>query len=354
MAGEGTTTVSAAEAMAATMTDAIALSSRIRLARNLKDHRFPDWADDARRSEVLGLVRGALHRMSPASRLIETSGLPPPMKDYFVENRMISRDLADGRTGNAFFEAADPSVTVMVNEEDHLRIQCILPGFNLKQAWSNADGMDSALEAYLSWAWHPVRGYLTACPSNVGTGLRASVMVHLLGLRLMGDLEPAIQGLERLRFNVRGVGGEGSEASGQVFQISNMDSLGVTELDVIRRLERVVRALIRQECEARLCLLYDDPLTLEDALARALALLRNMRITATGEALELLSAMRLGVVLGQVAGLTMKKLDALTLAVQPGHLQRAEGGALSPDDRDVHRAELLRAAFAKVKLVNNP
>jgi protein arginine kinase len=244
----------------------------------------------------------------------------------------------------------DEQLAVMINEEDHLRIQAIRTGLDVRRAWEVADAVDTHLESRLAYAYTPRLGYLTACPSNVGTGMRASVMVHLLGLRLTNDLDAVIRALERMRLAVRGVGGEGSEAAGHMFQISNPGTLGQDEASIIDGLLRVVNEVVRQERQARLRLLRDSPEVLLDCLARALAVVQHARVMQTDESLDYLSALRLGVILGLIRRLTVPEIDAWVLAVQPGHLQKRLGKILEPEQRDILRATLLRDQLADASL----
>jgi protein arginine kinase len=236
----------------------------------------------------------------------------------------------------------------MINEEDHLRIQVIQPGMDVGQAWEAADALDTRLESRLSYAFSQQLGYLTACPSNLGTGLRASVMVHLLGLRLSDELDAVLRALERLRLAVRGVGGEGSEAAGHMFQISNMGTLGQDDKRVIGELMGHVEAVVRAERQARLRLMRDCPVRLQDCVARALALLQQARVMQTEEAIDYLSALRLGVEMGMLRRLDVAGADALMLAVQPGNLQQRLGEAAEPEQRDPFRADWLRKQLAAV------
>jgi len=238
----------------------------------------------------------------------------------------------------------------MINEEDHLRIQGFAAGLDMDSAWQTADRLDTRLERHLEYAWSPRLGYLTACPSNVGTGLRASAMLHLLGLRLLGEEEAVVRGLERLRLMVRGIGGEGSEAAGQIYQISNMDSLGVDERTIVQRVARICEEVIRQERNARERLIRESPLVLTDCLARSLSVLQSARLLSTSEALEFLSAMRLGASLGLFSRAKPAEVDKLILMMQPGHLQKGLGTALTSDERDEMRADFLRRKMASVKL----
>ena len=332
------------------LADDIAMRCRVRLARNLSDERFPDWATERDRERVFGKVRDALHVEAPDFRVEPVSAFEEQDRDVLFESHLISKDLLERAAGGGVAYAPDGSTCVMINEEDHLRIQGFSAGLDMQAAWQAADALDTRLERHLNYAWTPKLGYLTACPSNVGTGLRASAMLHLLGLRLIGEIEPVVRGLERMRLLVRGIGGEGSEAAGQIYQISNMDTLGVDEAMIVQRVTRVCAEVVRQEHNARLRLIQESPLVLVDCLARSLSVLQNARLLATFEALEFLSAMRLGASMGLCTRLKVREVDKLILLMQPGHLQKGMGTAMTSEERDEMRADFLSRKVANVKL----
>ena len=334
----------------AVASDDIAMSCRVRLARNLAGERFPDWATERDRERVFAKVGEALKAEAPALRVSSVAKFEEQERDVLCESHLISKDLLERAAGGGVAYAADGSLCVMVNEEDHLRIQGFAGGLDMQKAWQMADALDTRLEHHLDYAWTPELGYLTACPSNVGTGLRASAMLHLLGLRLLGEIEPVVRGLERMRLLVRGIGGEGSEAAGQIYQISNMDTLGVDETTIVQRVTRICAEVVRQEHNARVRLIQESPLVLVDCLARSLSVLQNARLLATFEALEFLSAMRLGASLGLCTRLKVQDVDKLILLMQPGHLQKGMGTAMTSDERDEMRAEFLSRKVANVKL----
>ena len=328
----------------------IAMSCRVRLARNLADERFPDWATERDRERVLDAVRGALEKEAPELGMVPIAGIEAQDRDILYESRLISRELMERAAGGGMAIAQDGSACVMINEEDHLRIQGFAHGLDMQTAWRRADELDMRLERHLTYAWSPRLGYLTACPSNVGTGLRAGVMLHLLGLRLWDEIESVVTALERMRLLVRGIGGEGSEAAGQIYQVSNMDTLGTDEAGIIRRVMRICTEIVRQEYNARVRLLQESPLILADCLARSLSILQNARLLATAEALEFLSALRLGAAMGLCTRLKVADVDALILMMQPGHLQKGLGAEMSSDERDEMRADFLSRKVAHVKL----
>ncbi len=330
--------------------DDIAMSCRVRLARNLKGERFPDWATEADRARVFTQVRNALRVEKPQARAALIDGLDEQERNVLCESHLISKELLGRPIGGGVAFEADKSYCVMINEEDHLRIQGFAIGLDMQKAWRTADELDTRLEKYLEYAWSARLGYLTACPSNVGTGLRAGAMLHLMGLRLLGEIDPVIRGLERMRLLVRGVCGEGSEAAGQIYQISNMDTLGVDEASIVSRVQRISFEVVRQEHNARVRLIQDSPLVLVDCLARSLSVLQNARLLSTSEALEFLSAIRLGAALKLCTRMSVANVDDLILVMQPGHLQKCQGAAMTSDERDEQRAVFLRRQMTGVRL----
>ena len=328
----------------------IAMSCRVRLARNLAGERFPDWATEGDRERVFAKVRAALEAEKTGMTLEPVTSFDARHLEMLREAHLISKDLLERAAGGGIAYLEKSPVCIMVNEEDHLRIQGFSDGLDMQTAWQRADALDTLLERELNYAWSPRLGYLTACPSNVGTGLRASAMVHLLGLRLLGEIEAVVRGLERMRLLVRGIGGEGSEAAGQIYQISNMDTLGVSEELTVQRVARISGEVVRQEYNARVRLIQETPLVLMDCLARSLSVLQNARLLSTVEALEFLSAMRLGVSLGFFTRLKVLDVDKLILLMQPGHMQKGMKTSLVSEERDEVRAGFLSRKLANVKL----
>jgi len=322
----------------------IIVSSRVRLARNLRGERFPDWASEQERVDVLRRVGAAAVQAAehPDAKVIPIAQVDGVRMETMLERSIISRDLVDRGAGAGVVYGGIRALSVMINEEDHIRIQAFSPGLALSRAWEIADAFDTRLEKLVPYAFSDRLGYLTACPSNIGTGMRASVMVHLPGLRVSGELEAVIRGLERLRFTVRGIGGEGSAASGHRFQISNQGTLGLEERAVIASLERVAVEVARHEGLARKRALRDMPVVVKDCVARALAILQHAHLIQADEALDYLSAVRMGVEMGMIQDADPDRLEMLELMVQPGHLQNYVKEELDPEQRDMRRADMLR------------
>jgi protein arginine kinase len=324
--------------------DEIAISSRVRLARNLLGHSFPGWADRNERREVCDTLCRAFADMPCLThpRIIRMESVEDVDRAVLLEKRVISRELFEKGDGSALVLAEEEGIAVMVNEEDHLRLQAIAPGMDLGAVWDRIDKVDSALDGRVPYAFSSTLGYLTACPSNVGTALRASVMLHLSGLKLTNDLDGVLNGVEKLGYAVRGLMGEGTDASGNLFQISNQGTLGQTEQTIIDGLTGLVEEVVRHERNARTRLMEGRRDDVLDHVARAYGVLLNARILPSGEAIELLCALRLGVELGLVRHMPAERVHELLLLTQPGHLQKMAGSALGPEARDVVRATLVR------------
>lgn len=318
------------------------ISSRIRLARNLSEYAFPGWADEEKKRAVWERVSQIFESMAPSFIRLGMGEATDLEKEILFERHLISQELAGKEAGCGVFVSHDECLSVMVNEEDHIRIQSLQPGLNLLQAWKDADQMDDQLESELTYAFSPKLGYLTSCPSNVGTGMRASVMLHLPGLVLMEEMEPVINGISKIGLAVRGMWGEGTESAGNMFQISNQITLGRREDEIIAHLEQIVLELIEHENNARLRLMNDRAPTVEDHVARAFGILSNARMMTSAEALNLLSTLRLGLDLGLVDQFSQREIDMLFIAIQPAHLQKLQNRNLDPDDRDIMRADMLR------------
>jgi protein arginine kinase len=237
----------------------------------------------------------------------------------------------------------------MINEEDHLRLQVLQPGLELRRAWAALDRLDTGLERHLTYAFSPTLGYLTACPSNVGTGMRASVMMHLSGLRLTGEAEQVVQGLSRTGFAVRGAFGEGSDAFGGLYQVSNQTTLGVSEADTLARLEDMVRTLVQLERHARQRLLELPEPRLADHVGRVFGVFSYARLLSAGEAMDIIAGLRLGLEFDMVSGTDESRLEDAMLRIQPGHLQREAKRVLTAAERDVFRAGYIRRVLTGVE-----
>ena len=322
----------------------IVMSSRIRLARNLKDVPFPQWARRPQRVDVLTRVEGAVKKSKflKNALVLRFSELKELDRLFLVERHLISRDHASSAHEKAAVIGDREIVAIMVNEEDHLRFQVLQSGFNLQEAWAVLSRIDAELESTLSYAFAPEWGYLTACPTNVGTGMRASCMLHLPCLVMTKQIDRVLHALTKLGLTARGLYGEGTEATGNFFQLSNQVSLGLSEAEILDNLERLIKQVVEQEEAARKALINQSRGALEDRIWRAYGTLKSAHLITSNETVELLSLVRLGVDLGLIPTLDRGIVNRLFIQTQPAHLQKLEGHALNPSERDTRRATLLR------------
>src|SRR5471032_3235806 len=327
---------------------AIVLMTRIRLARNLAGQPFPGWAKPAQREKILDACRTAVTSTAAMKRglAVGVGELGELEKKILVERHLISRELSGSKQGSGVIISKDQTFSVMINEEDHLRIQMLRSGFQLKKAWAAINEMDSALEESLDFAFSPDLGYLTACPTNLGTGMRASAMMHLPALVISAQMERVVRAVNQLGLVVRGLFGEGSDASGSIFQISNQTTLGESEEQILQRLGSVLNTINEHELNARAKLLETDAHKLLDKVGRAYGILQHSHLLSSSEAMNLLSLLRLGIDLGVFPAATRAVTDRLLIEAQPGHLQHAARHDLDPGARDLLRARLLRSEFA--------
>ncbi|AGX02137.1 MULTISPECIES: protein arginine kinase [Bacillaceae] len=324
----------------------IVLSSRIRLARNMNIYKFPTLFSNEEGQSIIEDIR-KISTEKPFKglgglELLEMGSLQPLQKRVLVEKHLISPNLAEQSPYGACLLSENEEVSIMVNEEDHIRIQCLFPAFRLTEALEMANKLDDWLEENLEFAFDEDYGYLTSCPTNVGTGLRASVMMHLPGLMLTHQMNRIIPAINQLGLVVRGTYGEGSEALGNIFQVSNQITLGKSEEDIVEDLKSVVGQLIAQERYAREALAKTSNIQLEDRVYRSYGILSNSRIIESKEAAKCLSDVRLGIDMGYIKDIPKNILNELMILTQPGFLQQYAGGPLRPEERDIRRAALIR------------
>ena len=332
----------------------VVLSTRIRLARNLQGHAFGPRARVNDREAVLEQTRRAMDKVEllAGSTLLALPDLDHRSRGMLLERRLASRELlGDVKVGpsraTAVLLAAQDPLSVMVNEEDHLRLQGLVSGLRLKEAWDRVDRLDEELGQELPFAYHPEFGFLTSCPTNVGSGLRASVLVHLPGLVLTKEIGKVLQGLGQVGLTFRGLYGEGSEVVGNFFQLSNQTTLGKSEEELVEHLDKIVRQVIQYEDQARQVLLRDAPQVTEDKIWRAYGLLQYARSLPFEELMNLLSGIRLGVGLKLLPELRVYTLNKLMIFTQTAHLEQAAGRDLSPGECDAHRAAYVRSVLSK-------
>jgi protein arginine kinase len=324
----------------------VAISSRIRLARNVAAFPFLGKCSRPQRQKLEQLI----------SSTILSAGLAPKVfyvnldqsieldRQLLVERHLISKPLAAAEGARGVAITAEENAAIMVNEEDHLRIQVLRSGLQLDAAWEQINQIDDKLEEQLDFSFHSRFGYLTACPTNVGTGLRVSVMLHLPALKLTGEIEKVFRAAKDMRLAVRGLYGEGTEATGDFYQISNQTTLGKSEEDIISDFRTgVIPKIIDYEHHARKLLASERGTSLDDKVHRALGLLRSARLLTTDEVLFALSHVRLGVNMGRVKDVDIRAVNDLFLQTQPAHLQKILGRTMDGDVRRAQRADFIRA-----------
>ena len=332
----------------------IALSTRVRLARNLRDFPFPGRAESGQKKAVLSKCMEALEKVKnlKTSISVELDELSELDRQILVERHLISLELSQSDESGGVVLSDDRSCSVMVNEEDHLRIQVLSNGLNFDKVWKLADSLDSGIESNVDYAFDSQLGFLTACPTNLGTGMRASVMMHLPGLVMSKNMDKVINAVSHLGIAVRGLFGEGSDASGSIFQISNQQTLGESESAILERLQDTLENIVQQEKMAREKLMEDDGLRLVDKISRAVGSLKHCHLIQSSEAMDHLSLIRLAADLGFFPEKFRALADRMFIEVQPGHVQLSAGKPIEPGERDRLRADTLRKEFLRMPQLN--
>ena len=332
----------------------IALSTRVRLARNLSEYPFPGRAQSGQKKAVLTKCMDALEKVKPlhSCTSVELDELSELDRQILVEKHLISLELSQSDESGGVVLSNDRACSVMVNEEDHLRIQVLGNGLDFKKVWKLADTLDSGIESNLDYAFDSELGFLTACPTNLGTGMRASVMMHLPGLVMSKNMDKVINAVNHLGIAVRGLFGEGSDASGSIFQISNQQTLGESESAILERLETTLDNIVHQERMAREKLMEDDGMRLTDKISRAVGALKTCFLIQSSEAMDHLSLIRLAADFGFLPEKFRALADRMFIEVQPGHVQLSAGQPIEPGERDRLRAETLRKEFLRIPQLN--
>jgi protein arginine kinase len=323
----------------------IVISSRVRLARNLAGHRFLNRCTYEERKEINVLVREKIESAHLSDDLVyyELENANPIDRDYLVERHLISKEHAESEGPRGVAVCMNEVISIMVNEEDHLRMQALQSGLKLDDAWHVVNGVDNTLSERLDYAFSPSYGFLTACPTNVGTAVRVSVMMHLPALEWTKQLRKVFKAVAKMNLAVRGFYGEGTRASGDFYQISNQVTLGKTEEEIIAIVDSVVRQIIQYERKVRQALITQSRANLEDRVWRAYSMLRGARIISSEETMNLLSSLRMGINMGIIAEIGLGTINELFIQTQPAHLQKQEGREIKAADRDVARASLIRS-----------
>jgi len=325
----------------------ILISSRVRVARNLNGYAFPHLLDQEKAEQVIYAVQLALENSSIIDQIgyLETtrmSELSPVERQILVEKHLISPNLLEEYEKKAVALRDDEEISIMINEEDHLRIQCLLPGLQLEKAWALVNQIDDGLENTLDYAFFEKFGYLTACPTNVGTGMRASVMLHLPGLVLVDQVGAVLATISKLGFAVRGLYGEGTEALGNLFQLSNQVTMGHSEEEIINSLKSATSQILTHEREARKALLLQRKDQLEDKVGRSYGLLKYAHMISSEEAMRRLSNVRMGVDLQLITGPTAEQLTELMFMTRPAYLMKQLENGLNSRQLDIFRAQIIR------------
>ncbi|NPV14529.1 protein arginine kinase [candidate division WOR-3 bacterium] len=327
----------------------VVISTRVRFARNLVDVPFVVRMKQFEQELVLETVRWALADTGylKQGQFFEEEMLVEPDGLYFVERHLASPDLITCKNRKGLFVSEDETVSLMVNEEDHIRFQVLASGFDFATAFGKAAELDEKLEGQLAYAFSPEFGFLTACPTNVGTALRVSVFLHLPGLVLTREIEKVLRGAYALGLLVRGVYGEGSETRGNLFQVSNRQTLGQSEAEIVEVVSGVCRQIIDYEHKARQFLMHNLRVEVEDKVFRSLGLLRGARIISTEEATNLLATVRFGVALGIINELKLAEVSQLLILIRPANLQVILGEKLTGAEQEERRATFIREKLVR-------
>jgi len=327
----------------------IIFSSRVRLARNFSDYPFPLRASSVQKEKILKTMeetyaKSSILKNATFLRMEEINDID---RQFLLERHLISQEHMHAAKGKGLILSLDEKIALMINEEDHLRMQAMASGFDLKKAYEVINAIDDSMAKFVNFSFMPNLGYLTSCPTNVGTALRASCMLHLPALTFTKRINKVLELLAKISFATRGFFGEGTQALGDFFQISNQISLGLSELEVIENLAGVVNQVKEQEIDARGILLKKHKLALEDNVWRSYGVLRNCRLISSKEALSHLSILSLGLDLGIIDKISRELLNNLFLMIQPAHLQKVEARVLKEGERDFIRAQILRERLSE-------
>ena len=327
----------------------IVISSRVRLARNLADFPFISRTTIQDRERIEALLHERVTAIAADNDVLylDLGKLEQVDRQLLVERHLISRELAEAQGARSVAIDGGEKFSLMINEEDHLRIQVMQSGLELESVWEQVNRIDDLIEEKVTYAFHERLGYLTACPTNVGTGLRVSVMVHLPALVITRQIDKVFRSLQKISLAVRGLYGEGSQAMGDFYQISNQVTLGLTESELIRKVSDIVPVIIDYERQARDFLVKESHESLHDRVSRAYGILRTAQTISSEETMHLLSSVRMGINLGLINDLNIPSINELFIRTQPAHLQKLVGGDLETTDRNIERARYLRRYLNK-------
>ena len=322
----------------------IAISTRVRLARNIEGHLFFNRAGEEQREITMKTAAAAVKRVKAFSkalfiRMRDTSDMD---RQFLLERHLMSKEHIQDAANKGLVVEENEVISLMLNEEDHLRLQVLRSGFGVTETWRIADAIDSEIGQYIPFDYSNKFGYLTSCPTNTGTGLRASVMLHLPTLVMTGQVDNVYEAISKLGLTMRGFYGEGTEALGDFFQISNQVALGHSEMDILDNLQRIIQKIISSEESTREELVKKKSQETADRIFRSHGTLKNARIITSGEAIKLLSAVRLGIDIGLIKDIDLAKVNEMLILSQPAHLQKTSGEEVGRYERDIKRADMIR------------
>jgi protein arginine kinase len=328
----------------------IVMCSRIRLARNLADFPFTNRASRSEKAEIESHVKSAIASAGLEMSYFDVNSLSSLDRQFLFERQIISRELVEGEGPRGVAVSPRENASIMVIEEDHLRVQYMLSGFRLHEVWDEINSIDDRLEENLAFAYNPALGYLTACPTNVGTGIRVGVMLHLPGLVHTKHIDKVFRALQKINLAVRGLYGEGSQAFGDFYQVSNQQTLGKSEQELIRILNDVVPQVLQYERQARQDLVTDRRQHLHDQVSRAYGVLKTAQTISSEETMLLLSSVRMGINIGLIDDLSIATVNELFIQTQPAFLQKIRGSELGVEERNVARASYLRSRLTNGRM----
>lgn len=325
----------------------VVVSTRIRLARNIEKYKFPNLIDIEEAENITEDILKALNKVEKEYQFYRNRDLDQTERNVFVEKHLISPNLSGRVEYGSFFVRKDEKSTIMINEEDHIRIQVLLAGLNIEEGWKICSSIDDELEKSIKYAFHERFGYLTSCPTNVGTGLRASVMLHLPALSITGQINNIMEGLRKMGLTVRGLYGEGSKALGNLYQISNQTSIGEKEEDVIKKIKKIILQIIDRERNTRKYILDKKGIEAEDKVFRSLGILNYSRVMSMVEAMNHLSNVKFGTDMGLIENIKSKELVKLMMEIQPASIQKYQR---EEQDSNLRETDVLRGETLREKL----
>ncbi|HDS00594.1 MAG TPA: protein arginine kinase [candidate division Zixibacteria bacterium] len=330
---------------------AVVVSSRVRLARNIQNILYPNKGSAQEMEDAREFVHSALRKENMLAKgiYVQSEDMTELDRRFLIERHLISPEFRATKPSRGIYLSNDEDISIMINEEDHIRIQSLTSGLNIHRAMEIAEEVDDTLGNTLAYDYDTDYGFLTSCPTNCGTGMRASVLIHLPGLVLTHEIDKVIEEITKVGLAVRGFYGEGTEVLGNLFQISNQTTLGRREKDITDSLEQITRQLIEHEENARRILVRDAPDEIKDKIWRAYGILKYARVLTSEETMNLLSAVRLGMALGVLDMIPLTLLNEILVQAQPAHIQKVAGKNVSPSERDAKRAELIRARLSELK-----